>query len=486
MAVELRCPDCRAKLRLPEAPDAGTEVECPKCGTVFPAPESEGGGPKKGKKSASDEDDDKPRKGAKDEDGDDDKPKKEKKAKKAKAGVDPKGPRKRKAKKNETSNALLFGVIGVGLVMLLVVGGALFYLLGRTSKSVEMMYYLPEDADSVSGLNLGHAQKYPELYKSLSNTFANSEFKAAGDTLAKAIGVADLDAVIDYIVFGSNTKGHSATVIRTKAEFDQGALAKLPGAQAKTMDGKTYYLAEAFKGGGKVRVFAPTNRLIVFCPPDVPDGVFQKMLGGNADARQNTAGVRAGDLGKRVTRGTFWGMQLYNTSNKPPQQPTAEAGGANGDSKVQFARHQADALGNAKGVGYKASIGSREVRFELVVWLADSEKSGNMAKKWKESDLGKGDEAEPPRWWKDQVNNLGNKKIGAQLLANLGFGSSGDLFYAKSAVDTVDIKDAVNSIATRVTGNQQQGGGAPPPPGGGGPGTMPPGKMPRRRAWARR
>jgi hypothetical protein len=37
MAVEFRCPECRAKLRLPEAPDADAEIECPKCGHVFPA-----------------------------------------------------------------------------------------------------------------------------------------------------------------------------------------------------------------------------------------------------------------------------------------------------------------------------------------------------------------------------------------------------------------------------------------------------------------
>ena len=43
MAVELRCPECRTKLRLKETPDAGTEIECPKCGHGFPAPEADDG-----------------------------------------------------------------------------------------------------------------------------------------------------------------------------------------------------------------------------------------------------------------------------------------------------------------------------------------------------------------------------------------------------------------------------------------------------------
>lgn len=132
------------------------------------------------------------------------------------------------------------------------------------------------------------------------------------------------------------------------------------------------------------------------------------------------------------------------------------------------------------------------MRFELIVWCPDSDKSGDMAKTWKESDLGKGDEGEPPRWWKDQVGSLGSKKIGAQLLANLGFGSSGELFYAKTAVDTADLKDAVSSLAGKINPQQQQGAGGMMPPGGMPPGGMPPpggGPRPpgmRRRVWARR
>lgn len=489
MSVELRCPDCRAKLRLGEAPDAGTEVECPKCGTVFPAPEpaadEDARAPKKKKKPARDDagedEDDTPKKRAKDED-EDDKPKK--KAKKPKAAADPKGPKRRKAKKKETSKAALIAVIAAGLLMLACVAGVLIWFFGRTSKSVEMMYYLPEDADAVYGLNLGHAQKYPEFYKKLAEAFKDAEFKLAGDTLAKVLGAADTDDLVDYVVSGSNVKGHSAVVIRTKTEFDGSSLSKLPGAQAKDMGGRTYYLAEAFKGSGKVRVFAPTNRLVVYCPLGVPDAVFQKMLTGHADSKDRTIGVRAGELGKRTTRGTFWGMSLYEGANKPPPAPTPAPGvPPSDDAKVQFARTTAKTLASAKGVGFKASIGSREVRFELIVWCSDGDKASSMATEWKESDLGKGDEGEPPRWWKDQVGGLG-KRIGAQLLANIGFGSSGELFYARTAVETLDLKDAVSNVAGRVAPApaQQPGGGVPQPNGG----APQPGGMPRRRVWARR
>ncbi len=502
MAVELRCPDCRAKLRLQEAPDAGTEVECPKCGTVFAAPEPETAGddddaPKKKKKPArndSDDTDEKPTKGAKgkskEDDADEKKEKKEKKTKKkSKSGADANAPRKRKAKKNKTSKVALFAVLGIGLFMLIGVGGMLLWFFARTPKSIEMMYYLPEDCDTVQGLNLGHAQKYPEFYKTLSTSFKDTEFKVAGDTLAKTLKVGDGespgDALIEYIVFGSARSG-SATVIRTKEDIDGAGLAKLPGAETKSLGGQTYYLANGFKGGGKVRVFAPTSRLIVYCPAnaaELSEAVFQKMLNGHGDSKEKTVGVRAGELGKRVTKGTFWSMIVYAGEKKPPAGPQPGAVGPDGnppaeDEKAQLDRTVSEALGGSKGMGFKASIGSREVRFEVIVWCSDSETSSSMTKKWKESELGKGDEGTPPRWWKTNVDGLGNKKIGAQLLANLGFGSSGELFYAKSAVETSDLKDAIGSMANKITGTSP--GGQPPTP------RRRRVWVPGRRVWARR
>jgi hypothetical protein len=368
-----------------------------------------------------------------------------------------------------------------------------------------MMYYLPEECNSVAGINLGHAQKYPELYKNVSSTFASSEFKAAGDAIAKAAGSEGLDSIFDYVVIGSIATGDT-TVLRTKAEFDAGALAKLPGAEERTEGGKKYYFVNGFKNTtAKVRIFSPTNRLVVFCSLQIPQATFAKMLNGQGENKEKTPGVRMGDLGKRVTRGTFWSFELYEggVGYKPKPASTGQGtGGAqpgsNDDGAAQFEKLKSESFSGSKGWGWKASIGSREVRFEVVIWCSDSEKSSNMSKKHRESDLGKGDEGTPPRWWKDKVESVGSKKIAAQLLANVGCGTSGDLFYARSAVETIDLKDGVQSLANKVTDSPAGGGmgapgmgggppgGGPPgggPPGGGGGGPRPPGM--RRRLWAR-
>ncbi len=495
------------------APDAGTEVECPKCGTVFPAPE-----PKAEIKEET------PKKKKTEQSEPDEKSKKQKTAKKAKgeAGV----PKKRKAKKRKTSKAALIGVLSTGGLLLAMTAGVLIWFFLRTSKSVEMMYYLPEDCTTVRGMNIGHAQKYPEFYKQLSSQFNDTEMKAAGEALAKAVGT-DLDGLIDYVIFGSGKSG-SAIVIRTKEEIDSSGLKDLPGAETKTLDGKTYYIVTAFTGSGKVRVFSPTNRLLVFCSTDISEAVFKKMLNGHADSREKTIGMRMGPLGKRLTRGTFWAMEIYGEGNKPPPAPPAPksnssggqpdgsggGGGGSDDSALQFANLISETLAGAQGVGMKASIGSREVRFELVVWYQDGEKATSTANKWNESELGKGDEGEPPRWWKDQIANAGSKKVATQLLSNLGFGSSGELFYAKTSVETKDVQEAIGSVAGKVRPGGQPGPNNPggpggpqmppnpggpgpggpkmPGPGGPGPGVPGPGGMPPRpggrvrRVWGRR
>jgi hypothetical protein len=201
MAVELRCPDCRAKLKLKTAPDPGTEIECPKCGTVFPAPEPE---PEPEDEAPKEKAEKREKKG------------KKTKTKKPKAGAESNAPRKRKIKKRETSKTALIAVISAGVLMLMTVGGVLIWYFTRTPKSVEMMLYVPEDAQMAMGMNLGHAQKYPEFYKGVANMHAGSDYKAAGDAIAKAAGIADMDAMTDYVVKASSSSNGWSIVYRTK------------------------------------------------------------------------------------------------------------------------------------------------------------------------------------------------------------------------------------------------------------------------------
>ena len=293
MAIELRCPECRAKLRLPEAPEEGSEIECPKCGHVFPA---EGNAIERPRPE---DDDERPRKKPARDDAD--RPKKKKKGKKTAAKTaDPTKKKKRKLKKRKSNQMVLIGAIVGGLMVLGLFIGAVIWFFSRKSASQEMMMYLPDECDEVSGLNLGHMQKYPEFYKTCESSFANTGFKKAAEIFSKALGQ-EANDTIDYVVQGVGTSGGreiAATVFRTKAEYDTSLLGKLPGAAKGTRNGVDFYTIADIPelGYGGLRVFAPTNRLAVFCRADTPDAKFNAMLDGNKDNPDGTPFARGGQL----------------------------------------------------------------------------------------------------------------------------------------------------------------------------------------------
>jgi hypothetical protein len=485
MAAKIRCPDCRALFRPPEAPESGTEIECPECGVEFtfrddPAdtPPAEDRPKKKGKKAG----------------------------KKAPDG--PQVPRKRKAKRKKSNPYLVAGILIAALIFVGSFAGALIWFFTKKSASQEMMTFLPDDCDEVFGLNVGHLQKYPEFYTSCENSFAGKGFKAAGDRLAAALGGQKFNDIVEYVVQGSGKVGGQpggapleATVLRINAEFDQGALAKLPGAQKATSQGVDYYRIPdpgLNYGPQGVYVFAPTNRLVVFTRGDTPKAKLDAMLTGNKDKPDATAFVRGGQLSKYISRGTVWKFTLYGRSVGKPVSPKASqqagggAGGAPGGGGGELSEDDmlkeeiASITAPAQGSGYKASVGSRDVRGEWVVWFKDSSAASDMAKKWKEKDWVQDSEKDVPRWFKGVANKTGIGKTAVNVVRDyLTFKSSGELFVARAQAETNLLKNGVGSL---VGAFSDTSGGGPPgmpvqmPGGPGGPPgiTIPPGRGPRR------
>lgn len=475
MAVELRCPDCRAKLRLKEAPDPGTEIECPECEHVFAAPElddEERAEPRAKKRH--DDGDDRPKKKRPVEDADDeDRPSKKSEggvATKTKKKRDPKGPKKRRAKKKETNRTLLILLVVGGIIFLATVSGLLLWFFNRKPASYEMMKYIPADSEAAVGLNVGHLHKYPEFYKQVESSFANNAFKKAADALAKAMGT-EVNDMLDYMVEGTGKSG-SAIVLRTKEEFDPEVLAKLPGAKEYASGGQKYYTITNIKGAGD-RVFAPTNRLVVFCPGSIPKGTFEKMLTGN-EGNEETLPFRAGALSKRVVRGTYWVFGLASIAKVEPP-PKNEQGGSGGE----FLTYMVSVVSSSKGMGFKASVGSRSVRFEFVVWCTDSDVASEKYDKFKSSELAKGDDAlEPPRYWKDFAQSKvgGDRKITAELLSTISAKTSGELYIIYAECDTKTLMAGVSGIGGKLAGEGAgggNGGGIVPGDGGDAGGAMP-------------
>lgn len=473
MAVELRCPECRAKLRLPVAPEPDSEIECPKCGQVFPCDEN--------LVHAGAADDPLPAQKKPRNTDTQTQPEQKKEGKAPAEAAKPFKRKKRRAKKRKTKPAVIVGIVSVVVIVIGSVAGALIWFFTKKSASQEMITYLPNDCDEISGLNIGHLQKYPEFYKTCEQTFAGTGFKRAADLFAKVLGQETND-VLEYVVQGTGPSGE-ATVLRTKAEFDKELLSKFPGARPFTQDGVTYYTISDIPGLGysSPRVFAPTNRLVVFCPGTIPQGKFAAMLNGNKDGE--TVLQRAAPLVKQTIRGTAWKLMLYPPEGRvqklaPPAARQGEGGQQESEDDL-FRKELADILSAAKGCGVKASVGSREVRGEFIVWYKDSEAAANMLKKWEEREWVKDEEKDPPRWWKSLANKTGGGKTAPNVLRDgLAFRSSGEVFIVRSSMETNLLKNGVSGLVGQFTGQQSGGFGTPPggipfPGGGGGPPGMP-------------
>jgi zinc-ribbon domain len=464
MAVELRCPECRAKLRLPTAPEEGSEVECPKCGHVFAAELA-------GAAARAREETDEPRPRKKPAEDVAEKPPKPKK-KKAPAGQGT--PRKRLLKKRKNNPYVLYGAIGGGVLLLGVFLGAVLWFFNRQSASQEMMLYLPDDCDEVSGINLGHLQKYPEFYTNSKTSFANTGFKKAADQFSKALGQ-ETDETITYVVQGEGN-GLGATVLRTKEEFDTGLLSRLPNAKKGTRNGVDYYVIDDIPelGYGGIKVFAPTNRIVVFTRFDTPDNKFDAMLTGHAGSPDATPFARSGQLGKQVVRGTAWKFMIYGRSVTKLTMPAQASGGSESDEDM-LKREIAEILANAKGCGYKASVGSREVRGEFVVWYKDSDEANGMLKKWREKEWVQDEEKDPPKSLKALASESGGGKTAVNVIRD-GFAlrQSGETFIMRTAMDVNLLKSGVSSLVSAFNpinnpsggGGQSGMGGRPRPDGG--------------------
>ena len=485
MAVELRCPKCKAKLRLPIEPEPDSEIECPSANTCSLRGEHHPRGVR-GRGEAQEEE----------EDDGDEKPKRPRNPRrptKKAEGEQPKKRKKKKGKKKKTP-ALVIAAIVAGVTMFLVVAGVAIWFFTKKSSSQEMMTYLPDDTNVVFGFNIVHVQKYPEFYKTVQPTFANHGFKKAGDTLAKALGKDSIDDIVDYIVQGAGKSG-GATVFKIKEEYDQSLLSKIPGAKEYTLNGVKYYTIPDIPqlGYPGLRVFGPTNRLVVFCSA-IPEAKFKNMLEGNKDNMDNTAYVRSGALGKQTIRGTVWrfyvDVKLDNiTLGDGNLFPPNTAGQTVSEDEKAFRQEWHAIYSPAKGMGIKASVGSREVRGEMLVQYADAEAASTQLKTWKEKEWIKDEEKEMPRWFKSLAQKTGAGKTAEAVVRDgLSFKSSGDLFIVRTSIETKVLQQGITGLIGHFTGQNAAGGGMPsmpgmpgaggpmPPPGGGVP-TGPPGGM---------
>ena len=460
MPFETRCPECAAKLRLDDAPPAGTPIECSKCGTLFVPPRAAkakaaaGAKPAKSGRPRDDdeEDDDAPRKPAP-------KPTKSGLKKPKSITVDKtanpnnKG-KKRKAKKKVTNPVFLLASIAFGFGGLTVVFFTMIYFLNRAGKVEEMLTYVPADVNWVRGVNVGLMTKYPG-YATEVNKFYTLEIKAATDHIAKAAGH-DSDAFLDYLMVAKQRPagggGGTMYVFRSSRSMKPDALAAGLGATEAPVNGERGFKFPANAPGvlAGATMIVPTNRIVaVFAPGNLQGGMTSASTVGKGGKGDSFA-LKLNATGRVIIRGSMW-LLMRNTGALANYLETSTKV-VDKDFAAIFEKSKASPM-----FGVWSTPGGSGVRVGAAFECADKESAAAVAKSMKTGPLGKGDESEAPNQLKAaNLQFISNKKVFGEFMQNVEFLSQRECAYAVSSLAGEGAKAIMGSFNSTAMGVGQE------------------------------
>jgi hypothetical protein len=415
MAFTTRCPDCQAKLRLPQTPDPDENVECPKCGSIFLAEQDSGG------RTNDREPAEEPAK-----------PKKKKKKKKEPKPKAPAGPKKRKIKKKKSNPILLFAMLGLALTFVIGLGIFMWFYLGKAGKMDEMMSYIPGDCNVVRGFNVGQISKYPG-FTSEYEPYVNGQVKTASDTLATLAGLDDGDTLRDYVVIAKAKKDRQPTgtmyIFRSKKPMKANALDGATGMKSAESGGTSYFRST---GGGlldSAAVFNPSDRLIIVIPKGPhQSGMISAVAGGGMKNKDAMFLGKVGDTGRRVAAGNMWCIVLCDGPMKNYAKDIGES------IKSAFPG-LAKSCASAKSIGWWTSYGGRGINFGGGLDCGDSTGAYECMKSMRDGALGQGDDSELPNDFKKVVQGAASKEFG-EFLQYLKFTYTGSCAYFTSKMSS--------------------------------------------------
>lgn len=399
MPVDLRCPECSAKLRLDERPAANDEIECPKCGTTFFASEGYQAAAKTKAKS-------KPAPAPE-----------KKKEEKAKPGSSP--VKAREGKEREFMNPYLLLAI-----LLICVGAyvgsayAVLNLLGKSGRVVDMLGYIPQECGIVRGANLKTLSRYPG-YKTELERHVPPQVRRALDALAAVNGTEE-NSFDDYIIYGTTKFGAPGIyVLRCTEDLDKGMIqeglkATTEGSYLKCPGNAPGILANAY-------VNMPSNRHVIISTSQQLMNNSQS-IAGNIDA--SVAGD-LGDTGEMVVRGHSW---VFIRAVGPLSDYIANTGASVDKDLSAF---DTRAKSSVK-MGMWNSFG-KNIRFSGGIECASSDDASQLAKAIRSGPMGQGDDGDVPRQLKSAFSSAGSKEF-RNFMANLKFSSKGNCAYYYSSI----------------------------------------------------
>lgn len=405
MSFDVRCPDCKARLRLDEEPDPKVEIECPRCEASFLPPKAASQKPQEKPKA------EKPK---------GDKPKKKEGKKGATSG------KKREVRKKRTNPVVLLIAIGFGFLFLFGVCMAMLWFMNRPGKVLDMMSYVSADSNYVRGLNLTVWNKYPG-YASEVGKFYTQEVKAATDAMADAVG-ADKETFIDYMLTAKIRNGGTSTmyVFRTYKPFNMEKLGTgLPNGRP---NGTNMYAMAGNAPGilANSTVYIPSKKDIVVI---LPGRQSAKMLSDAQAGKDSSFAKHFNDTVRISSRSASW-VVFRNTGD-------LQTFIANGGASLKDLPGIVDRMKATNTAAVWCNPGASGMRVSCGLECATSAEAGDFVKGMKGGPLGKGDESEPTNDMKAaSLGPVTDKKAFSEFMQYCTFTSNGACAYLYSTVSS--------------------------------------------------
>ena len=494
MPFETRCPECRTKLRLDEAPRRNEPIECPKCGTLFLPPKAaaetaarvpEKAAKRDGKifaddapakpagrseKVFADEEDNRPARKPKPKPT---APKAEKPMKKAggksiavKADKNPnnKG-KKRDVKKRKTNPAVLLLSLAVGFLGL---GGVFFgmtWLLGRAGGVQQMLAFVPGESNWIRGVNVSYMAKFPG-YAAQVDKFKTPAVDAATAELAKTSGL-DPVGFLDYLMIAkSRTTANTGTIylFRTQKSFEIAKIqAGLTGGTATNVGGVD---GAKFNNSGpgllsNATVLFPTTRIIIVVMPGPQSGTLANAVAACKASPDGSFLPKLNATSKTIIKGSIW--LIFRNTGALQNYMDFSLAGVNLDFKSLYDKGKV-----AETAGVWTTPGGSGVRVGAAFSCTDKKAAYELVRYMRDGPLGKEDESEPTNQMKSAgIQFLLDKKTFGEFMQYCKFSSVQECAFITSTVSGENAKrllDAFNSpaIASDEGGSSFQGGNFAP------------------------
>ena len=464
MAVAVRCPECRAKLKFDAPPEPDESIECPKCGHAFePVAAAMAGDLPRKAKSMDDAPrktkpvDDAPRKAKSNGEA---KPRKaEKEPKKKLAADEDTTGKKRKIKKKKSNKKLLTFMIGGAFVILSMIGGLGYFLFSKSSKMREMASCIPADCNIVRGLNTGQIGRIPAYKAEYTKQLANSPIGGVAEVLAKSMSM-ETDDFLDYALIGKRVGSGDSVVLvfRTKRSISGATLGPALGGVAAPVAGQNAY---AFTGGplAGYALYCPTDRIVVVITPGKgKDDLLQKSAAARANPESSFYG-KMNKTGTKAATAQIW--TVIRTEGATASYIRDLAPGL----KTDFAPLTTQ-MDKSTMVAYWTSFGAKGVRMGIGLQCDSSESASSVVDFLRNGEMAKGDDATIPNSFTTTYSQSKSKEF-KEFLANISYKCTGDCAYFESTVGKERVTSLLNVFASPSLGESAASGSGARGAGGG-------------------